>query len=334
MFHFKDRESQQRIHLLTEELDSVKAQIETLKYLKSDLEKSLSESRKIAVTLSAKNEETQCKMLEALDLAESAVVEKDKVLQREAEIAKQKAALTDRLTSIEDKYAMRMHDEIARLKETHEQITRQYLLEIKELKSDLREKVTVLDRSQRESKLAEEELERVRRDSENLLEKCTAKIASLEQALEHADARLETTEMRYESETRKLRERIVSLEEQLADLKERLRLINGKLPDREMKDAIDGYVNMETRLTQATTDKEALARELESLRSTYSREICKRESQRLALETKICELESTLQSTSRGMTGNKLCANADVNPVGISLESHADTMKKSTLHVR
>lgn len=81
-----------------------------------------------------------------------------------------------RLISITEEHVVKMRQEIIKLKDAHEQNVKKYLLEIKELKSELREKAMLLDRSQRESKLAEEELEKMRRDSEELLEKSTAKI--------------------------------------------------------------------------------------------------------------------------------------------------------------
>jgi len=170
-------------------LSAAKAEIQRINHLKSDLERRLNESRRIASNIMAKNEETKCKMAEALDLIESAVKEKEFVLQREAQIAQQNAKLETRLASIAEEHAVKMREEITKLKEVHEYSVKKYLSEIKELKSELREKTTLLDRSQRESRLAEEELERMRRDSEDLLEKSAAKILTFEEALKQTDSK-------------------------------------------------------------------------------------------------------------------------------------------------
>ncbi|XP_011345795.2 paramyosin isoform X2 [Ooceraea biroi] len=342
----KDRDSQQAIHSLTEELYTAKAEVQRTNHLKSDLEKRLSESRKVASNIAAKNEETKCKMAEALDLIESAVRERDTVLQREAQIAEERTRLEARLASIVEEHATKMQNEIARLKDAHEHSVKKYLLEMKELKSELREKVTLLDRSQRESRLAEEELERVRRDSEDLLEKSAARIVNYEQALKHADSKLEATDEAYrkqrDSEMQQLREKIVRLERQLAASSERLKQIQQqgstdlardriRLADERAKDAIERYVNVENQLTRATGDKESLVTELKSLQSAFDREIRKRDCERHALESKIRELETNLQRAS-AITETK--SSADVNPVQIPLQHHADTIKKHTLDIR
>jgi len=328
-------------------LYTAKAEIQRINHLKSDLGKKLGENRKIISNVVAKNEETKCKMAEALDLVESAVRERDMVLQREAQIAEQKTRLEVRLASIVEEHATKMRDEIAKLKDAHEHNMKKYLLEIKELKSELREKMTLLDRSQRESKMAEEELERVRRDSEDLLEKSAAKIMHFEQALKQADFKSETTDemhrKQYDWEMQQLREKIANLEEQLVASNERLKQLQQqnstdfihdriKLADERTKDAIDRYVNIENQLTRATSDKESLVTELKLLQSTFDHEIHKRDYERHMLESKIRELETNLQRTNCVITESKL--NADTNPAQTSSQSYADAIKKHTLDIR
>jgi len=328
-------------------LYNAKAEIQKINYLKSDLEKKLSENRKIIGNIVAKNEETKCKMAEALDLVESAVRERDMILQREAQIAEQKARLEVRSASIVEEHAVKMRDEIAKLKDTHEHNMKKYLLEIKELKSELREKMTLLDRSQRESKMAEEELERVRRDSENLLEKSAAKIVHFEQALKQADFKSENTEemhrKQYDWEMQQLREKIVNLEEQLIVSNEKLKQLQQqnstdfihdriKLADERTKDAIDRYANIESQLTRTMGDKESLVTELKLLQSTFDHEIHKRDYERHMLESKIRELETNLQRTNCVITESKL--NVDANLAQTSSQNHADTIKKHTLDIR
>lgn len=313
--------------------------------MKSDLEKRLNESRRMASNIMAKNEETKCKMAEALDLIESAVKEKDFVLQREAQIAEQNVRLETRLAAIAEEHAIKMREEIAKLKDAHEHNVKKYLLEIKELKSELREKVTLLDRSQRENRLAEEELEKMRRDSEDLLEKSAAKIVTFEEALKETDSKLEACneicKRQYNLEMQQLREKIVNLEEKLVasneklnqqiqqqnsmDIRDRI-----KLADERTKDAIDRYVNLEGQLVKATDDKESLATELKSLQSAFDREIHKRDYERCTLETKIHELETNLLKENYVTEGK---SGTNISPIQVSSQHRADT-SKHTLDIR
>lgn len=304
----------------------------------------MNESRRMASNVIAKNEETKCKMAEALDLIESAVKEKDFVLQREAQIAEQNARLETRLASIAEEHAVKMREEITKLKDAHEHNVKKYLLEIKELKSDLREKVILLDRSQKESKLAEEELEKMRRDSEDLLEKSAAKILIFEQALKQTDSKLEAcNEMckkQYNLEMQQLREKIVNLEEKLVISNEKLKQIQQqnsmevrdriKLADEKTKDAIDRYVNLEGQLDKATDDKESLVTELKSLQLAFDREIHKRDYERCTLETKIRELEANILKENYVTEGK---SGINISPVQVSLQHRADT-SKHTLDMR
>lgn len=340
----KDRNSQQRIQSLTEELSAARAETQRINHLKSDLEKKLNESRRVASNILAKNEETKCKMAEALDLIESAVREKDFVLQREAQIVEQKAKLEARLASLAEEHVAKMQGEITKLKDAHEHNVKKYQLEIKELKSELREKATLLDRSQRESRLAEEELERVRRDSEDLLAKSSAKLLNFEQALKQADSRLEacneTSEKQYSLEMHQLREKIANLEEKLAVSNEKLSQIQQqssmdvrdriRSADERTKDAIDRYVDLESQLMKATGDKESLATELKSLQSAFDREIHKRDYERRTLESRIRELEANLQE------GNRVMENKSdyVPPIQVPSQHRTDTINKHTLDIR
>ncbi|XP_032663702.1 myosin-11-like [Odontomachus brunneus] len=340
----RDRNNQQRIQSLTEELSAARAETQRISHLKSDLEKKLNESRKVAGNILAKNEETKCKMAEALDLIESAVREKDFVLQREAQVVEQKAKLEARLASIAEEHIAKIQSEITKLKDAHEHNVKKYQLEIKELKSELREKATLLDRSERESRLAEEELERVRRDSEDLLAKSSAKLLNFEQALKQADSRLEayneTSEKQYSSEMHQLREKIAGLEEKLAVSNEKLSQIQQqssldvrdrlKSTDERTKDAIDRYIDLESQLMRAAGDKESLATELKSLQSAFDREIHKRDYERRTLESRIRELEANLQEANH-VIENK---SDNVPPIQVPSQHRTDTINKHTLDIR
>lgn len=321
-------------------MSAARAETQRINHLKSDLEKKLSESRRVASNILAKNEETKCKMAEALDLIESAVREKDFVVQRETQVIEQKAKLEARLASITEEHVAKMQTEIAKLKDSHEHNMKRYQLEIKELKSELREKATLLDRSQRESRLAEEELERVRRDSEDLLAKSTAKLLNFEQALKQADARLEacneTSEKQHSSEMQQLREKIANLEEKLAVSSEKLKQIQQqssmdvrdriRSADERTKDAIGRYANLENQLMRATDDKESLTTELKSLQSAFDREIHKRDYERRTLENRIRELEANRAVENK--------SDASVPPSQVQSQHRADTINKHTLDIR
>ncbi|XP_011684580.1 PREDICTED: cingulin-like [Wasmannia auropunctata] len=340
----KDRNSQQTVQSLTEELCAAKAEVQMLNHFKSDLERRLNESRRVASNIMAKNEETKCKMAETLDLIESAVKEKDFVLQREAQIAEQNARLETRLASIGEEHAVKMRAEITRLKDAHEYNVKKYLSEIRELKAELREKAALLDRTQRESRLAGEELERMRRDSEDLLERSAAKILTFEQALKQTDSKLEacneSCRRRCNLEVQQLREKVVGLEEKLATSSERLRQLQQqnstdvrdriKLADERTKDAIDRYVNLEGELVKATDDNESLATELKSLQLAFDREIHKRDYERCALETKIRDLEESLLKENYITEGK---SGANVSPAQVFSQHRPDT-SKHTLDIR
>lgn len=330
---------------MMEELSAAKAETQKINQLKSDLEKRLNESKRVANSIMTRNEETKCKMAETLDLIESAVKEKDFVLQREAHIVEQKIKLEARLASITEEHAAKMQAEIVKLRDTHEHNIKKYLIEIKDLKAELREKVTLLDRAQRESRLAEEELERARRNSEDLLEKSAAKILNFEQALKHADSKLEACnemcEKQHNLELQQLREKIVDLKEKLIVSNERLKQIQQqntvdmrdriKSDDERTKDVLDRYVNLENQLVKATDDKKSLAMELKSLQSAFDREIHKRDYERHTLENRIRELETNLQKANYTME-NK--SGANISPIQVSSQHHADTINKHTLDIR
>ncbi|XP_070521183.1 sodium channel and clathrin linker 1 [Cardiocondyla obscurior] len=340
----KDRNSQQTIQSLREELSAVKAEVQVLNHFKSDLEKRLTESRRIASNIMAKNEETKYKMAETLDLVESAVKEKDFVLQREAQITEQNAKLEARLVSIGEEHAIKIQEEIIKLRNAHEHNVKKYLLEIKELKSELREKVMLLDRLQRDNRSAEEELEKMHQNSENLLEKSTAKIFTFEQALKQTDSKLEACDemckRQHNFEIQRLQEKIVNLEEKLVISNEKVKQLQQensmdvrdriKVADEKTKDAIDRYVNLEGQLVKATDDKESLATELKSLQMAFDREIHKRDYERCTLETKICELEANLLKENYITEGK---SGINISPIQVSSQHQPDT-SKHTLDIR
>lgn len=335
------------IQSLTEELSTAKAEIQRVNYLKSDLEKRLNENRRIVNNLIAKNEEMKCKMTEALDLVEVAAKEKDFVLQREAHVAEQNARLEARLVSITEEHVVKMREEIVKLKNAHEHNVKKYLSEIKELKLELREKIAQLDQSQRENRLAEVELEKLRRDSEDLLEKSAVKMLNFEQTLKQADSKSEICDeickKQYNLEMQQLQEKIVNLEEKLTVSNERMKQIQQqnsmdirdriKLADERTKDAIERYVNLESQLIKATNDKETLVTELKLLQSAFDRQIHKRDNERHSLENKIHESELEA-SRQKATYETENISGTNVSPVHASSQHYTDKINKHTLDIR
>ncbi|EFN61132.1 hypothetical protein EAG_15521 [Camponotus floridanus] len=341
----KDKNNQHIIQSLTEELSTAKAEIQRLNNLNSNSERKLNESKKVVNNIMTKNEEIKCKMAEALDLIEYAIKEKDVVLEREAKVVEQNNKLEAQLISITKEHTIKMQEEIAKLKDAHEHDVKKYLLEIKELRSKLQENVMLLDRSQRENKLLEIEMEKMQQSTANLLEKSAAKIlqnVNFDQTSKYVDSKTcnETCKL-HSLEMQQLQEKISNLEENLIISNNKLKQIQQqnpmnlqdciKLSEEGMRDVIDRYNHLESQLIKATTDKESLTTKLKSLQSAFDCEISKRDNERCTLENKIRELEMNLEkekNTRENKSGTSIC------PVQVSSQHCTDTISKHTLDIR
>ncbi|XP_070150911.1 putative leucine-rich repeat-containing protein DDB_G0290503 isoform X2 [Polyergus mexicanus] len=299
----KDKNNQRIVQSLTEELSAAKAEIQRLNHLNSNSEKKLNENKKIVNNVIAKNEETKCKLAEALDLIEYAIKEKEVVLEREAKLAEQNTKLEGQLASGAKEHAIKMQEEVAKLTDIHEHDMKKYLLEIKELKSELREKVMLLDRSQRENRLIEAEMENERQSTADLLEKSASKML----------------------------ERIFDQTPKLADFKTCNETYCIKLAEERTKDAIDRYIYLESQLIKATNDKESLTTKLKSLQLDFDCEIRKRDHERCMLENKIRELEMDLRK-KKCTRENK--SGTNISPLQVSSQHCEDTVNKHTLDIR
>lgn len=322
-------------------MSAAKEEIQRLNDLNSNLEKKLNENKKVVNNVIAKNEETKCKLAEALDLIECAIKEKEVVLEREAKLVEQNAKLEAQLASIAKEHAIKMQEEIAKLTDIHKHDMKKYLLEIKELKSELREKVMLLDRSQRENKLIEAEIENERQSqSADLLEKSASKILEkiFDQTPKHADSKTcNKTCKLYSSEIQQLQDKIANLEENLTISNDHLKQnpINPinvdciKLVEERTKDAVDRYVHLESQLIKAMNDKESLTTKLKSLQSDFDCEIHKRDYERCMLENKIRDLEMDLPKEK--CRENK--SGTSTSPVQGSSQQCEDTVNKHTLDI-
>lgn len=293
----------------------------------------------------AKNEETKCKMAEALDLIECAVKEKDIVLEREAKIVEQNNKLEAQLVSITKEHTIKMQEEIAKLKDIHEHDVKKYLLEIKELRSKLQENVMLLDRSQRENKLMEAEMKKMQQSTADLLEKSAAKIlqnVNFDQTPKYVDSKISNETCKLHSlEIQQLQEKIINLEENIIISNNKLKQIQQqnpmnlqdciKLSEEGMKDVIDRYIHLESQLIKTTTDKESLTTKLKSLQSVFDCEISKRDNERCTLENKIRELEMNLEK-EKNTRENK--SGTSIYPAQVSSQHCTDTISKHTLDIR
>ncbi|XP_072756152.1 uncharacterized protein [Anoplolepis gracilipes] len=169
----KDENNEHIVQSLTEELSTAKAEIQRLNQLNLNLEKRVIKSIKVVNTIIGKDEGTKSKMDEALELIDIAVREKNVVLEKEAKVVEQNAKLETQLASITKEYDIKLQEETAKLKDTHEHDVKNYLLEIKQLKSELREKLTLLDKSQRDNELLKMQMEDERRAADMSLSSVT-----------------------------------------------------------------------------------------------------------------------------------------------------------------
>lgn len=320
------------VQSLMKELSAVKTEVKKLNDLNLHLEKQLCESKKIANNIMAKNEETKCKMAEALDLIEIAIKEKNVVLESKTKVVEQNAKLEAQLASIAEEHGIKMQEEIAKLKNAHEHDLKKYLLEIKELKSELREKVTLLDQSERNNRLLEVEMEKVRQYYDNLLEKSADNIlgnlqlkSNVDQTIKHADPESDICNMcklQYSSEVQRLEEKITNLEENLAISNDKLKQIQQQnLILDEEKDMLKHYNHLENLLNKATNNKESLTTELKLLQSFFDNKVSKR-------DYKHCILKEIIEKcTMKNESGTS------VSPVQISSQHCTDTINKDTLDI-
>ncbi|XP_029170069.1 interaptin-like isoform X2 [Nylanderia fulva] len=336
----KDKNNEDMIQSLTKELFVTKTEIKKFNDSNLHLEKQLCESKKIANNIMAKNEETKCKMAEALDLIEIAIKEKNVVLESKAKIMEQNAKLEAQLASIAEEHAIKMREEIAKLKNAHERDVKKYLLEIKELKSELREKVTLLEQSERSNRLLEMEMEKMRQYYDNLLEKSADNIlgnlqlkSNVDQPVKHADPESDVCNMcklQYSSDIQQLQEKITNLEENLAISNDKLKQIQQQnLILDEEKDMLKHYNCLENLLNKATNDKESLTTELKSLQSVFDNKVSKRDYKQCMLKEIIEKCEMNLEKC---ITKNE--PGTSVSPVQVFSQHCTDTINKDTLNIR
>ncbi|XP_053999406.1 repetitive organellar protein-like [Hylaeus anthracinus] len=298
----KDRNNQVTIETLKRELAYAKAETNKIVQAKLELEKKLNEVKRYADNIMEKDKETKNKMTEAIELIESAVREKDLVLHREALVLEEKARVEHRLAVIANEYDAKIQELNKKTQDEIELNTKKYITEIKELKMELQEKAALVEKIQRELKCTDEELSKIRRDSSMKLLDYEQKTKRLELQLQVYDEAI--AKNKYDMEIKQLKEKITNLEGGLVTSNDKLQKLEQhsiedqiKKADRESKDIMKQYSDLESQLSKTLGVKENLVLQLKSLKQDFDYEIQRRDNERHSLENKIHELEVNLRKT-------------------------------------
>ena len=323
----KEKDYQSKIDSLKGNLTHSKAELVQIKKSKTELEEKLKSAQHFASAMISKDLEAKSKVSEAVDLIESAVREKEAILKREARIIEEKSKLEASLAKISEEYTTRLENEVVKAKEIYNKNVKKYLIEIKELKAELREKVTLLDRSQREYRLMEEELEKVKRNSDNYLEKSNVRILNLEQSLQGRDMKLHTNE---DSHKTIYDDRIYYLENQISILQEKLSNTTDKLrrahlqSSRDVEDHVreaddrtreieEKCSNFKRQLSRTLIDKETLASNLHALEMSFEKEMQKRNHEKILLENKVKDLQEKVLNTEGNISSSRILSDDVLN---------------------
>ncbi|XP_043289070.1 citron Rho-interacting kinase-like [Venturia canescens] len=305
----KEESNARLIESLKSKVESSRNELEKVAEEKLELHEKLQEARSFATLTIAKSEESKRKVAEALEIAETALKEKEVAVERETRVEEERARLELRLKVLVEEYTTRLDRELVAVRESFERGNKKCALEMKELKIELREKVTLLDRLERENKLLEDELEKVGRGSEAFIQKSSANVLDLEEKLREARTKIETCEencrKRYEDKIQQGEERMAETEARLAACNDRLRRMqfygNKELDERigdaneRTKEILERYSILERRLARTLDEKENIACQMRTLRKDYDREVATKDTERRSYEFRIRELQDHLR---------------------------------------
>lgn len=283
----REKKYEKIVDSLKREISALKSETQDAVRAKIELEKKVAEAKMIVSGTLAKDSEMRHKMCEALELVETAVRERDSAMRRETEISEEKKHLEKMLNDLEKSYRAQLDKEVTLFKDSQRDSMKDYLMECKELKSELRQTATILDRAQREARLLEEELERVRREAENNLQVSNLKIASAEQKMNEANAKYLEVESRRKMSEEKCR----LLENRLQQLEENF-LKSHKTFESEK------CLELERLLAVTQEERDKINNELMCLKSTFELEIRKRDHERTSLERRFDEIKENLRRDS------------------------------------
>ncbi|XP_017890819.1 coiled-coil domain-containing protein 18-like [Ceratina calcarata] len=303
----KDRNNQLTIETMKQELTYAKTESNNIAKAKMELERKLTEVKAYAENVVERDKETKTKMAEAIELIESAVREKDLALHREALVLEEKARSEQRLNVIANEYDTKIQELNKTMRDEIELSTKKYVTEINELKTELKEKTMVVEKTKRELKYAEEELSKIRRDS-------SIKLLEYEQRAKRMELQLQMYNgepmfnNKYDVEIQQLKEKIVILENKLGTSNDKLQKLEQqqtssirdqtKRGEGNNKDVMKQYSDLENQIAKTIGDKENLVSQLKSLKHDFESEIQKRHNERYSLENKIHELENNLHKAT------------------------------------
>lgn len=308
----KDETHRKTVETLKADCSNAERQVESIKNLKLKVDNELIEMKSVVSRLVSKDLESKEKVAEAIELIETAMKEKEIVLQREARVIDEKSKLENRLANLSEEFTARLDKELTELKGNYEKNIQKYLFEIKELKAELRDKVTLVDRVQRESRLYEEELQKVKCNYEDILQRSNSKTVELEQKLKDAEYKIENCQeacrRKYEERMRQSDNKVSELEEKLASCHDRLRRnqiystrdTEDRVKEAEdrTKEAFERYASLEKRFTRTLEERDGISNELRTLQITFDREITRRDNERRLLDSRIRELQEDLRKAN------------------------------------
>lgn len=343
-FTIKEQNNCKIIETLQFDLKKTRQDLETIKISKIKLENALEETRNCAKKFAEKDKESQEKVAEALEIVEIAMRDKEQILQRELRIIEEKTKLEVRLADLAEEFAARLEKELIQAKDSLEKNIKKYVYEIKELKAQLRDKTTIIDRVQRESQLYEEELEKIRHNTDNFLQQSNTKVLELEEKLKITENKLEINEEicrhKYEEKIRISDSRILALEDKLTSSNDRLRRnqvystreIDDRLreADERVKEAMERYSNLEKRLTRTLEEREIISSELRTLQLNYERELGRKENERRLLESRIRDCQEDVRKANNLADKSAIRSNGLARQVE-SLEKEMQELKNQYL---
>lgn len=302
----RDKQHEIAAEILKENLKHTKDELDQIKRLKIDLEEKLGEAQKLVNSMLSKDFEAKSKITEAVNLVESAVQEKEEILQREAKILDDKVNLENRLIKLSKEYASHFERETLKTKKIYNRNLKKYLMEIKDLKTELRERAIILDKSQREYRLLEDELERIKQYSDNFNQKSYAKFQDHHQQQKKRDFQINDDSFKiiYDDKIQFLESQIDCLQEKLSNTSDKLRRVNMQSckdvkdhvqeADERTREIMNKCLCFERQLSLALIDKDNLASNLHALEITFDKELQKRNQEKLTLEGKINDLQNKI----------------------------------------
>ncbi|XP_043472398.1 rho-associated protein kinase 1-like [Leptopilina heterotoma] len=313
----KERINQKTVETLNLDLNKMKNECEKLRQNKIELERKLSDAQRFATNVLAKDCEAKNKVCEAIDLVESAVREKEMSLQRETRILDEKMKLEVRLNNIAEEYKISLEKEVNKVKEEFDRNIKKYYLELKELKVEMKQKETLLDRAQRECRLLEEEINKMRQGSDDYLHQSNSRILDLEQKLKDSEYKLKDAEYKLNSFDKIYKKKNEILEQRINEIqKQNLSSSHDLFPEGKIyrdfdnrsksDESLNRYLNLEKRFERVLDEKENLSKELHTLQAMFDREMQIREQDKRQVENKVSDLQEDLRkATNTKNSGNE-----------------------------